>query len=36
LKTGQTPVIRLARAHNAEIIPSGDADLLDWKEQIRR
>jgi len=26
-------VIRLARAHDAEVIVSGDADLLEWKEQ---
>jgi putative PIN family toxin of toxin-antitoxin system len=26
-------VIHLARVHNAEVIVSGDADLLDWKEQ---
>ena len=26
-------VIHLARAHHAEVIVSGDADLLDWDEQ---
>lgn len=26
-------VIHLARAHNAEVIVSGDADLLEWDEQ---
>jgi putative PIN family toxin of toxin-antitoxin system len=26
-------VIHLARAHNAEVIVSGDADLLEWGEQ---
>ncbi len=26
-------VIHLARAQNAEVIVSGDADLLEWKEQ---
>jgi predicted nucleic acid-binding protein len=26
-------VIRLARAHNAEVIVSGDADLPEWDEQ---
>ncbi len=26
-------VIHLARAHNAEVIVSGDADLLEWDDQ---
>ena len=26
-------VIHLARAHSAEVIVSGDADLLEWVEQ---
>ena len=30
---GDDYVIYLARAHNAEVIVSGDADLLEWDAQ---